>query len=302
MKHTVFALAAMAVLTVLPSVPAGAQDAAPVASPSPTFDVASVKLNKSGELNRMFRNQPGGRFNAVNVPLKDIIRVAYGLQLFQIVGGPDWIDNDHYDIVAKAAADVPPLGPPGTAPSPMALMLQNLLADRFKLKTHKDTREMPQYALTLARTDGKLGPKLERPATDCAAMRAGGPGARGGTPPGPPPIPKPGERPPCGAFIGPAGMAVGSISMTQFASMLSQLVGRPVVDKTALDGNWSFNLDFAPEFALGAPPPGAPAPQADPNAPSLYTALQEQLGLKLESQRGPADVLVIDSVERPTED
>lgn len=286
----------------LAAVPVAAAQDAP-APTSPAFEVASVKQNKSGDQRMFFQNQPGGRFNVSNVPLKEIIRVAFGIQPFQVVGGPDWIGSDRFDIVAKAEGDLTPLGPPGSGPSPVALMLQSLLADRFKLKTHMETREMPVYALVLARSDGKLGPRIERSTQECGprGRRAGGPGGSAGPPPGPPAPPKPGDRPPCGMFMTFGAVGAGSTTMKQLASMLSQQVGRTVVDKTGLEGNWSFDFTFSQELR-GPLPPGVQLPPLDPNAPDLYTALQEQLGLKLESQKAPVDVTVIDSVEHPTED
>jgi uncharacterized protein (TIGR03435 family) len=314
----VFALCSQADLKVRLYVPVYAQDAVAAsraqdapASPAPdrgagpsgpAFEVASVRQNKSGDRGGMFRNQPGGRFNVTNVPLKQIVQLAYAVQPFQLTGGPDWLESDRWDIVAKAEdGNVAPLGPPGTGPSPLALMLQSLLADRFKLKVHRETREMPIYALVLARSDGKLGSKIERSTEDCGA-RGRGAGRPGGPPPaGPPAPPKPGERPPCGMFMGPGSVGAGSVTMRQLADMLSARVGRTVLDKTGLTGSWSFDFEFAPEF-IGPPPPGAQLPPVDPNAPSIYTALQEQLGLKLDAQKGPVEMLVIDSVERPTED
>ena len=188
------------------------------------------------------------------------------------------------------------------APGPTQFMLLNLLADLFKLKVHTETREMPTYALVLARSDGKLGPKIKQAAVDCAALRGRGPG-------GPPAPPAPGERPQCGMMMGIGSVAAGGVSMAQLATLLSQRVGRTVVDKTGLTGFYEFNLDFTPDQIPGAGgpgpvlPPGAPAlPPVDPNGPSIYTALQEQLGLKLDAQRGQVEVTVIDSVDHPTED
>ena len=213
--------------------------------------------------------------------------------------------GQRYDIVAKMPEGTAPPGPPAPGmPSPQQLMVQNLLAERFKLKAHRETREMPIYALLLARPDGTLGPKIEVSTTDCAALAAAR-GRAGGAPPGPPQLPQPGERPPCGMFMGPASIAAGVVGMSQLAQGLSPRVGRIVVDKTGLTASYAFNLDFTPDPAQmpqGAPPPGVQVPTFDPNGPSLYTALQEQLGLKLDSQRGPVEVLVIDSVEHPTED
>jgi uncharacterized protein (TIGR03435 family) len=287
----------------------GPTAAAPAAvDPTVTFDAAAVKANKSGDGRIMFGGPTPGRFNVTNAPLREIIRVAYQIQPFQLVGGPSWITTDRFDIVAKAPEGTPMLGPPGSgSASPMLYMMRNLLAERFKLAMHNETRDMPIYALVLARSDGKLGPKIQPSTVDCAGLRGRGPG-RGG-PPGPPAPPAPGERPPCGMMMGPASVAAGGVSFTQLAALLSQRVGRVVVDKTGLSGLYEFNLDFTPEFPQGAPaggPGGAPplinGGTFDPNGPSIYTALQEQLGLKLDSQRGPVEVLVIDRVEQPTED
>lgn len=268
-----------------------------------TFEVASVKSNKSGDGRVMIGGQPG-RFNMTNVPLRQIIQLAYQIQPFQLIGAPNWASDDRFDVVAKPPANVPPAGPLAAgSPGPLQYMLRNLLADRFKLRAHTESREMPIYALVLARSDGKLGSKIKPAAVDCAAMRGRGPGAP------PPAPPAPGEVPQCGVSMGIGSIGAGSVPMTQLATLLSQRVGRIVVDKTGLTGVYDFNLDFTPDQIPGAGgpgpvlPPGAPAlPPVDPNGPSIYTALQEQLGLKLDSQRGPVEVTVVDSVDHPTED
>jgi uncharacterized protein (TIGR03435 family) len=273
---------------------------APQTPPSPTFEVATVKPNRSGQPFINFGLQPGGRVSAINVPLKELIRMAYNVQAFQIDGGPGWINSDRFDVTAKAEGDVPPLGPGQLGP--IQLMMQNLLAERFSLKVRRETREMPIQALVMARADGKLGPKIESSSVDCAAMMRGrGAGAGGrGTPP---PVPRPGEKPECGMFMGPGTVSAGGVSMDQFALMLSGRTQRVVQNKTGLTGNYSFSLEFTPDQMPpgGALINGAPA-AIDPNGPSLFTALQEQLGLKLESQRGPVEMLVIDSVRQPTPD
>jgi uncharacterized protein (TIGR03435 family) len=189
-------------------------------------------------------------------------------------------------------------------------MIRALLADRFKLVVHNETKEMPIYALVLARSDGKLGPQLKVSETDCAAMMAAGRGRGRGPammpPPGPPqPGAPPPPPPPCGIRIGPGNMGVGGSPMTQVATTLSQFAGRIVMDKTGLTGNYDFTLMWTPD-QMPQRPPGAPEPlingvPIDPNGPSLFTAIQEQLGLKLDSQRGQVTVLVIDRAEHPTE-
>jgi uncharacterized protein (TIGR03435 family) len=274
----------------------------PAAPAQPQFEVASIKANKSGDGRVMLGFQPGGRFNATNVTLRLLIRNAYQLQDFQIVGGPSWMTDDHFDIVAKAedgAIGGPP--PAQGQPSAIQLMMRSLLAERFKLVVHEENREMPIYALILAKSDGKFGPQLKKSDADCAALA----GARGRGPAGPPPTPTPGAPPPpCSIRIGPGSLLAGGQTMTQFASSLGMFAGRIVVDKTGLAGGYDFTLNWTPDQAANRPPGAPPGPDGapvDPNGPSLFTAVQEQLGLKLDSQRGPVKVLVIDRVERPTE-
>ena len=255
-----------------------------------TFDVASVKPNKSGDGRVLLGIQPGGRFTATNVPARMLLRQAYNVQDFQIVGAPDWMGSDRFDVIAKA--------PGGDYNGEqMRPMLRALLAERFKLTAHNETREMPVYVLMKARSDGKLGAKLTPAAVDCAAAR----GRRGGGPP--PAPPQPGQRIECGFMIGLGRMSAGGMPILELARTLSQQVGRVVLDKTELTGNYDFELTYAPQQLAGPAPllNGAPPP-VDPDAPSLFTALQEQLGLKLDTQRGPVEVLVIDRVEQPTAD
>jgi uncharacterized protein (TIGR03435 family) len=232
-----------------------------------------------------------------NYPLRGLIQFAYQLQGFQVDGGPGWISSDRFDIVAKAEGDPPPV-PPGGPPDEMMLMLRTLLAERFKLAMHKETRELPVYALVIARADGKLGPRLHQSSTDCQSLLTPRPG-------GPPPVaPAPGARPLCGLRGGPASLTAGGFPLSQLASALSQRLQRVVVDRTGLTGNFDFDLTFAPDQIPKElqGPDAPPSPPIDPNAPSIFTALQEQLGLKLDSQKGPVEVSVIDRVERPTED
>src|SRR5262245_43458568 len=259
--------------------------------PTAAFEVATVKPNKSGDGRVMLGMQPGGRFNATNVPARMLLRQAFNVQEFQIVGGPDWLGSDRFDVVAKA--------PEGEFNADtMRPMLQSLLVERFKMMFHRESRDMPIYALMKARGDGKLGPNLSASAVDCA-----GRGRRGGGPP--PAPPQPGQKLDCGFMIGPGRMNVGGMPMGQLAQALSPMVGRIVLDKTELTGNYDFELSFSLEglgsaFPGGGTPliNGAPPP-IDPNMPTIFTALQEQLGLKLDSQRGPVDVVVIDRVEQP---
>jgi uncharacterized protein (TIGR03435 family) len=265
----------------------------------PQFEVASVKPNKSGGGPMRIGFQPGGRFTATNVPVRDLISLAYGqpqpLPSFQIIGGPGWLASDRFDIVAKAEGDVQP-GPAGP-PTQMFLMLRGLLADRFKLLAHEETRDQPVYVLRLDRSDGKLGPQLRPSTTDCAAMRGAN---RGAPPPGPP---QPGQVPTCGAMFGPGRMMSGGTPIEMLANGLARLVNRVVIDRTGLTGNYESSLEFTPDQSQlppGGLPPGIPAPPVD--GPSLFTALKEQLGLKLESDHAAVRVLMIDSIEQPMPD
>jgi uncharacterized protein (TIGR03435 family) len=250
----------------------------------PAFEVASIRLNKSGVEQASVRAQPGGRLTVSNNSLRNIIRNAYNVQNFQIVGGPDWINTDRWDIVAKATGDV--------APPDLLIMVRSLLAERFKLVIHTEMRETPVYALLVARSDGRLGAQLRPSSVDCAALLASFK-ARKETPPN-----TINGRPSCGTRTTAGNMMTTATTMADFVRNLAPMAGRPVVDRTGLTGAFDIDLTWAPD------PQGAPgtAPSPDGDRPSLVTAVQEQLGLKLDSQRLPFETLVIDSVERPTED
>src|SRR5580765_752855 len=282
-----------------------AQAPQPPADP-PAFEVASVKPNNSGDGLIMVQNQPG-LYIATNVTLRLLIANAYRLQDFQITGGPGWMASDHFDINAKVPDEFRAMGPPapGSGPGPLQLMIRALLTERFKLVIHNETKDAPIYALILARADGKLGPGLKKSSVDCAALFAAG-RARGGAMP---PPPQPGERMQCGMRIGPGNLMGGGALMPQFANTLGMFAGRIVVDRTGLTGAFDIDLTWTPD-QMPQRPPGAPADQPvqfngvaiDPNGPSLFTAVQEQLGLKLDSQRGPVEMLVIDRAEKPVEE
>ena len=261
------------------------------ATDRPSFEVASVKPNTSAGPNQIRVGMPGnGRFNITNMPLAELIRFAYELQPFQLTGEPDWANSQRFDVTATTN------GNPG--PGVIRQMVQSLLAERFNLAAHTETREMAIYELVLARGDGRLGEKLRGAGPECAPMTLP-PGMK---PPPPPPPPGAGARggppPGCPMIFGNGFMSARRTSMEQLARNLSRTVRRIVVDKTGLTGFYDADLEFMPDTA---PPPGAPGappfPNPNPDAPSIYTAMQEQLGLKLESARGPVEQLVIDRVE-----
>jgi bla regulator protein BlaR1 len=262
------------------------------------FEVASVKQNTSGDGRVQIQILPGNRINMTNVPARFLVAQAYQLQQFQLVGGPSWLTTDRYDIVAKLAGEQKPIVP-GT-PNPVMLALRPLLTDRFKLKLHRETRDMDVYALVMVKP-GVLGSGLKPSSVDCAAQAANA--RRNGPPAGPPPAPPGLNDPfPCGLGLMPGMIRLGGMPIGQLTQTLTGQSGRLVLDRTGLTGNWDVTLRFALE-PVGGPPPagGVNVSPVDPDAPSLFTALQEQLGLKLESTKAPVDVTVIDSIEHPTD-
>ena len=260
---------------------------APPGSDLPSFDVASIKQNKSGEFFGRFGYEPGGQLVVVNNAARSLIRSAFGLQNYQILGGPDWMNSDRYDVSARAAGN--------PSEQQLRLMLRRLLADRFKLVAKLETREIATYALVVARPGQPLGRDLRRAAVDCMPIVAAA--EKQGVKPD---LPQPqGNRPACGTRSTPGVMMGAGVSMADLARNLAGPTDRMVVDRTGLPGAWDFDL----KFVLDGPAPNIPGLAPPPtDAPSLFTALQEQLGLKLEPQRAPVEVLVISSLERPTED
>jgi len=234
-----------------------------------SFEVASIKPNNSGENPYYVRIVPGGNLRALNASLQAIITTAYQIPDFELAGGPAWLTTEKWDIEAKG---------PGAAPPQQVLeMLRALLAERFQLKVHTESRQMPIYALVVA----KNGPKLEPSHLECFD-----PTARI-----PPPTP---NARPCGGFNrGPAQMLGARIAMPGLAKTLSKIAGRTVVDKTGIEGTYDVALNWNPDELLQPDRDSAASESA-----SLFTAIQEQLGLRLEVQRGLVDILVIDSVAR----
>jgi len=247
----------------------------------PSFEVASIKRNISSEPGGFIRVEEGVRFNATGVPLSFIIRQAYGVLETQVANQPDWLTSERYDIRGKA--------PDGVEVFPnMAPLLRSLLQDRFGFQAHTEQRDLPTYDLVMARSDGRLGPKISRADFDCGARATATPPKAG-----------PSGDPVCTITFGPGRILVRGFSIGRVAGGLVGQVQRMVVDKTGLTGPWNFELLYTPDQPVRLN--GAIVPP-NPDAPSLFTAVQEQLGLKLESSRGPVDVLVIDRVSRPTED
>ena len=250
---------------------------------TPAFEVASVRANKSGTTQANIGAPPNG-VNIVNLPLRGIIQLYFQInQPTKLIGIPDWTATERFDINARAAGPI--------TPEERRLMMQALLADRFKLVARQEKREVTILALMLNRNDGKLGPNLIQSKgciqpRDAAAQPAAPAGAQTRI---------------CGPQTGGAGrlILVGT-PIQQFTSLIALMLGRTIIDKTGLMGSYDINLTFTPERQL---PAGVelPGPAADPNGPFIYTAVKEQLGLKLEQQRDFEEVLAVDHIERPTE-
>ena len=260
------------------------------ASDLPAFEVASIKP-RTGE--RAFGGPSApDRFVNADTTLRGLIRFAYDVQDFQIDGGPDWVDEARFDVSATAA------GQPTR--DEMRQMVRRLLAERFGLRTHVETREMPIYALVMARADRALGAQM-RPATfDCGALLDKGAGALPPRGPGEP-------APRCAWRIGlnaaVSRMFLDGASVPRFAALIQPMLRRIIIDRTGLTGTFDIELEFATDqIELPLPlPPDAPA-GTPRDGLSLFTAVEEQLGLKLESERGPVDVIVIDAARMPDPD
>jgi len=243
-----------------------------VAGGSPAFDVVSVKRNPEPGTNYPLSPPVGGRLALRNQTVRGLISSSYGVQDYQIIGGPAWLRTDGFDIDARVEATTLPPAPQ------MLLRIRTLLADRFNLVMHNEQREVPTYRLVLARADGQLGPNIRR--GQCVP-RPGGPA--------------PDERQAfCGTSVGAGTMFVRGGTMRLMAQQLGRYasVGRPVFDATNLTEQFEWELKWTPD----SPDGGVPL-----DGVSIFTAIQEQLGLKLEPARSPVDVLVIDSVTPPSE-
>jgi uncharacterized protein (TIGR03435 family) len=306
--------------TALAAATAFAQEppAPPADASSATFEVASVRPSNpnpdpSNPLSMvpLVRPHPGGRVTATNTPLKMLIGMAYEMQDFRVSGGPPDLMNAKFDITAKAAVDAV------LTQKEMAAAIKDLLIERFKLKTHTEQREMRLYDLVMAHSDGRLGPDMKPSTSDCSQadelnakrLDAAAKGDLAAI------IHKPGEALTCtiapNVANGPLNISVhgDGQEIKQLIELLTMLTGRHIRDKTGLTGRYDFDMKLdlqqllAMAQGMGMPVPAGAAeklPQSD--GASLMTALNEQLGLKLDSVRAEAEVLVVDSVEAPTQE
>ena len=281
-------------------------------SNSQRFEVSSVRANTSkAPMQAPPTLQQSGRVFAINLPLRELIQAAYGLRDNQLIISSPLADA-HFDIEARAGASA-------TRDQAIA-MLRTLLTERFSLRTHAEKRELPVYSLVRVSAD-RLGPQLKAAGPECASLTfPSGPGL----PPPPPPPPAMAGTPlisnrmlaRCPTMFFPGGMSVRGMDMAAFGGALERIVRRQVDDKTGLQGVFDFDLTYTPEALetpvdvgvvggpAGGPPPGGPASPSGPasqGGASLFAALRNQLGLRLESGRAPVDVLVVDQVQPPTE-
>jgi uncharacterized protein (TIGR03435 family) len=270
------------------------------------FDAASVKPNLSGPGPAILGLPPSGRVNLVNVTLRSLLRVVYNIQDHQIIGGPDWLNKDRFDIQAAPPSDFKPepflpCAGPDCPFSANQIMMQRLLADRFQLKTHRETRELPIYELTIAKTGFKLKevapppPRVAGVPPPPAAAAPGTASRRSSALPTPPP----------GLMMNfGTGFAGSAVPFSAVAVTLTQILARPVIDKTGIKGYYDLKVVFTrPDIPNSGPlsaPGGSELTAADP-MPSIFTAVQEEMGLRLDSTKGPVGVFVIDSVQRPSE-
>jgi uncharacterized protein (TIGR03435 family) len=230
-----------------------------------TFNAASIKRSAPGNPNgSTFEYQTGGALRVRNGTLRSLIESAYDIRDFQIVGGPGWLDTDQFDVVARSESRES-VTSRADEMNTTRRKLQSLLTDRFSLVVHHETREMQEYALRVEDARTKLVAEKSPPTQNFTGIRSS-----------------------CGHMTGTYAL------MANLTVYLSRQLRRPVVDATGLTERYNFQLSWTPELA--------PCADSADNAPSIFTALQEQLGLKLESRRGPVDVLVVDRAERPTED
>jgi bla regulator protein BlaR1 len=236
--------------------------------PAKEFEVASIKLTKSVDDRMMVRLNPGGRWVGRNVPVTLLIQEGFDVRQSQISGGPSWMGSERFDIEAKPESSA------GGAPSSeeLSVMFQSLLTSRFHLQFHRETKDVPAYALVVSKT----GIKMKE--SDVANA---------------------GAKPTIS--VGPNRFKAVGMPMQMLANTLSRYLGRLVVDETGLKGNYDVTLEWTPDTPPSsvAAPANDPLPAAGGGGPSIFTAVQEQLGLKLDSKKAPVQMLVIDRLDRP---
>jgi uncharacterized protein (TIGR03435 family) len=250
-----------------------------------TFDAAVIKVNKSGETGPSgISGSKPGRFTATNTPLKFVILYAYHLMDHELVGLPNWAENTGFDVIATYSTDTP------ATEADVRLMLQHLLKNRFGLQLHSEKRVIPAYDLNLLHKNGDLGASMKPSSIDCQQLiaekrplrEAGGPSS----------VSPNGKRPACSVFASRRYLTGGAITMQQLTATLQSMLGKPVVDHTGLQGRFDAEAKWSLLDDTGDTPQG--------DSPSIFYAVREQLGLRLEPHNEPFDVQVIDRLTQPT--
>ena len=243
-------------------------------------EVASVKRHPPAEnVQWMIAPEPGGRLR-LRLTAERLVAVAFRVQMDQVVSAPAWARSDMYEMLVKvregSAVNIDTIGP----------IAREIAADRFALKTHEETRELPVYLLVRSRADGAPGSRLKQAQVDCTLRK---PVLRTPGQPLPPELSR------CGLTQRPGVISMGGFPVDAFVRVLSNLVGRVIVNRSGLEGNWDLDLEFAPDLA-------SDSIGSATDRPSIFAALTEQLGLKLEAGRAPVPVVAIDEIRRPAED
>jgi uncharacterized protein (TIGR03435 family) len=251
-----------------------------IAQIRPEFEAATIKPAAPDEHATVIAMPPGGRLEIVNMTLKGMLENAYGIQPFQIIGGPGWLDSDHYDISAKAGIAV--------KREEVLLRLQSLLADRFRVVVRREIKQLPVYALVMARKDGKPGPRLiESKKGGCVEPDPVNPFSVD-------------QMHLCGNFeLGPEGVTLVSAPIARLTPLLSRVLGRTVLDKTGLTKNFDIHIEWTPDQAIAMRPPPDGGPP-DAAGPSIFTVFREQLGLAFQAQKGPVELFEIEGAQKPS--
>jgi uncharacterized protein (TIGR03435 family) len=265
--------AALALLTLSFAGPMMHAQSKPAGTANLAFDVVSIKPHKVVERGGRIGFEPGGRFVMVNLTVAGLVLSAYPTKTGEFAGAPDWVSSDRFDVDARAGFE--------PTRDQQQVLLRNLLADRFTFAAHYESQEKPVYNLVLTRADGRLGPRIRRIDVDCATYKP--------DPNAPSAATSASDLPPCSYRMSGGARTLmivsGGRTLQALGDSMQSFAGRPIVDKTGLNGYFAFTFEM----------PGPDEPGA------LYTALQEQLGLKLEPARAPIDVLIVDHIQRPTE-
>ena len=254
-------------------------------TPRVEFDVVSIKRSSPDARGGGIRTLPDGTTIVTNHPIRSMIFTAAPVSrtpVREVTGLPEWAESENYDITAKP--------PAGSTPQQRSEMWRTLFAERMKLVAHVEERERDTFALVMAHSDGRLGPQLKRSTLDCS------PRPQASTPPPPPDFDPKSAMNRCGGLFGQGSIVSGGMSIDRLVPSLTGLAGRQVIDQTGLRGDYAFTLTFSQRRT-----PATSQDSAPDDAPEFFTALQEQLGLKLQPEKTIVPILVIDHIERPSD-